>query len=281
MVNAMSEASQTIELSRDELLFVLNSLQSDTILGLDQDLVGELTSDGRDIALTVAARSLRARTLVQAQPDDSIALHTDLLNAVGTCAHAQRALILLHWAEPGDRPERFFAHSRDSIYVSHTQPDDILHLFSLYPTKPDLVSHSLAFCQVRNGKEIPEYTFSLNRVHFDQVSDLAGNGKEDAAISLLAEQSEIEGAKHKIDEIARYLIRAFGNPVRMTLIQSIKPDQGGVPEQMDLMLIHDDTVLWMISTPRRNDDEQHLAEQIFKIEMVSRNKVAERLIEWL
>ena len=87
--NGKSEAINIL-LSREELLYVLNILQAQTIPGLDADPLGQMDGPQHQLALVVAERALRARELAISHNGSGMVVHNALLTAVGVSLRFRR-----------------------------------------------------------------------------------------------------------------------------------------------------------------------------------------------
>src|SRR4051812_13905336 len=100
----------TITVSPEELLVILNTLETQAIPGLVADTWIGLTPEQQDLTLSVAARALEARGLAQVDDAGQLRVHRGLLTAVGVCAYPDRSTVIDHWSADGDA-QRFFAHT--------------------------------------------------------------------------------------------------------------------------------------------------------------------------
>jgi hypothetical protein len=226
-------------LSREELLFALNLLEAQFIPGLDPDPLGELTAEQRPLALTVAGRALRARELAQVQENGEWLLHNDLLTAIGGCAYAQSLISVYHWSPTADTPARYFGHIRGNNIVAHTRPEDVLHRFTLLPSREQLASQVLAFCGYDNGAASPTLELSLPAAALGQVRELAVAGERAKAEETLAEHSVApDTAKAFVDILA-------ASP-KISILQTLKQQEEGAVQKQDLTLLQNDHQAWLI-----------------------------------
>ena len=79
-----------------------------------------------------------------------LAVHAALLAAVSACAYSQNAVFVYHWPAKSETPTRYFGHLRDGAFVAHTRPEDVLHLFTVLPSKDRLIEQVLAVCQYQD-----------------------------------------------------------------------------------------------------------------------------------
>ncbi|MCL4297871.1 MAG: hypothetical protein KJ077_19165 [Anaerolineae bacterium] len=227
-----------ILLSREELLFVLNSLQADFIPGLDPDPQGELTLAQESFGITVAGRALRARELARQRPGGEIELHTALLTMVGVCVYSQNVLFAYHWPANTDTPSRYFGHIRGNDIVAHTRPEEVLHLFSLLPDKDQLTDQVLAVCQYTDVPAAAALEFSAPAEIFAQVRQLAGAGDAAKAVNLLVNSGVAA-------ETARTFADALAHAPRVSILQAVKQPGDGTVQKRDFTLLQNGQQAWL------------------------------------
>ncbi|GAB4452856.1 MAG: hypothetical protein Kow0031_35170 [Anaerolineae bacterium] len=235
-----------ILLSREELLLVLDLLQAETIPGLDPDpTLGDLTPDQRSLALTVAERALRARELVQVQDGGELIVHRRLLTAVGVCAYPNSAVLVYHWPSQADLPVRYFGHLRGNDIVAHSVPDSTLHLFSLLPSREQLVGQVLAVAQVEEvAAEAIE--FSVPAAVLGQAREQANAAQAEAALATLT------GSDVPAEAAQAFAASLSGGP-RITILQLLKQQPGGAARQ-DITLLQNGSAAWLVSQPSTETD---------------------------
>jgi hypothetical protein len=236
-------------LSREELLFVLEMLQAQTIPGLDPDpLFGEFTPEQRQLVLTLAQRALRARELLHVQADGELVIHRLLLSAVISCAYPDRALFVYHWPAGHSTPRRFFGHWHGEDVVSHFMPEEALHLFSLLPDSESLVDEFLtaAGYQERNG--VAPQAFDTPAEAFAQAQQLASAGDTAGAVAHLGRQiGDPDAAATLVDTLA-------ASP-QVTIFQVLTPvEDDPTPQRRDVTLLQGGKHNWLV-TPAVDDDQ--------------------------
>ena len=187
MNNQIAEPPVAILLSREELLAVLDALEANTIPGLDEDPLGDMTPEGRQLAVTVARRALQARELGRVEDDGTFLLHRALLTAVGVCAYSQSAILAFHWPAGSDEATRFFGHIRDGDAVMHTRPADVSPPFRAARVTRSLIQKLLDFCEAQdraagetatNGqKPLAAVEFKIKQQDFARARDLGGQAR--------------------------------------------------------------------------------------------------------
>lgn len=238
-----------ILISREELLLVLDLLQVDAISGLDTDPLGALDEKQRQLAVIWASRALRARQLAQLNGDGDLMVHDALLTAVGTCAYADKALSIFHWKAGEEIPSRYFSHIRGEDIVAHTRPADVLHLFTLLPSKEMLLSQLLDFCEYA---DVPPAAFEMQMTNaeFVQVRELVDGNEGEQAIKLLVDNGA-EG------ETATAFVSTLAASPRVSILQALKQGEGDTVRKNDFTIIQNDSYSWFIE-PVREAEENRL-----------------------
>lgn len=277
----------SIALSRDELLVVLEALSVETIPGIDVEPTGDWTVRERGIARMVAVRSLRARGLVQLNNDQEPQFHTDLLRAVGICAHSQSALFLFHWPNRESTPIRTFGHARGTDFVLHARPDDELHFFTLVPTRSEFLYQILARCGIESpsvgGHEIAEtktsdtHVLRLPSTQFAKVRAastyaearnlLVGYGVDEQSADALA--NSLIGSTNQSPHDAEQLSR-------ISILQTIQQTDADTIIKRDFTVLEDAKRRWLIAAESTHDETPPLL-----IKSTTREELFELLNEWL
>lgn len=229
-----------IVLSREELLLVLDALGTAFIPGLEPDPLGELTPDGRQLALTVARRALEARGLARADSAGALQLRRALLNAVGTCAYSQRAVIAFHWPSGATEAARLFGHVRGDDAVAHQRPAPALHAFTIQPDRAALVDQVLGFCECGEGAPGDAASFTVPGDVLAEARRLAAAGSAAEATSLLA------GAGGPA-EAANALAQTLAAAPRISALQTLRQTDGGA-DSREFSLIEDGRRAWWVAT---------------------------------
>jgi hypothetical protein len=256
-------------LSREELRLVLNSLETDFIPGLDAEPLGELTTDQDALVLTVAGRALRARELARLETDGELAFHNALLTLVGVCAYSENVIFAYHWPPDQIIPRRYFGHIRGEDIVAHTRPEDILHLFSLLPSKEQLVEQVLAACEFEDGPTSGPFEFTLPSDTLASVRELAGAGETDQAIELLAQHDTPSDA-------ANAFVATLSDSPHTSILQAVKQPGDGTVQKRDFTLVQNSQQTWLGLAA--SDDAENPPVQI---KTTTRAEVQDLLAEWL
>lgn len=248
-----------ILLSREELIFVLDLLQADSIPGLDADPLGELTAQQRAMSMVWAGRALRARGLGQLNEDGELVLHRALLTAVGVCAYSSNAIFIFHWPEAGAEPGRYFGHIRGEDIASHTRPADILHQFSLLPSHEQLVDQVFDFCGYADGSETAELSMTVSSADFVRARELASAGQAEAAIDLLT------GTAAPAETAVAFAATLSDSP-RVSIFQTLKQTGEDSVQKSDFTIVQNVKYTWFIA-PAQDDEAALLVKTTNKNEL--------------
>lgn len=250
-----------ILLSREELIFVLDLLQANSIPGLDADPLGDLTAQQRAMSMVWAGRALQARGLGQLNEDGELVLHRALLTAVGVCAYSSTAIFIFHWPEAGAEPSRYFGHIRGDDIASHTRPADILHQFSLLSSPEHLLAQVFDFCGYEDGAESAELTMTVSSAHFVRARELAGEGQTPAAADLLT--SDTIPA-----ETASAFAATLADSPRVSIVQTLKQAGEDTVQKSDFTLVQNSEYTWLVA-PAQEDEAALLVKTTNKDEVAA------------
>ncbi len=265
MNNKNTQQAINIFLSRKELQVVLDLLETTFIPGLDADPLGDLTNEQQSLALTVAEHALQARQLIQVQANDKLVDNT-LLKAVGVCAYSQNAIFILHWPAQGEIPTRYFGHIRQDGIVAHTRPKNILHKFSLLPSKEHLIEQVLTVCQYENLPTKQTLEFTMSGAQFVKVRELVEANDTEKAVELLVNNKTPS-------ESAKAFIKTLAHSPRISVMQTLSQEDSKAVQRRDFTLLQNSHHTWLIIAP---PDEEPL-----QAKTVNKDKIHSLLAEWL
>lgn len=236
---ATTEQTTNVEilLSREELLYVLDLLQTRSLPGLDESPEGELTGEQRALALRVASRALQARELLRLRSNSEPTLHTSLLRAVGVCAYAQSTVFAYHWPANTRTPIRTFFHIRGNDGVMHTSPDPSLHRFSLIPVAqiPALIAET---CHIEPKTEQADMEILVSNEAFLAARQQVGNGDMQAA-----QQSLVKGGAGR--EAAALFASSLSNSSAVSILQIVN-QSGSSVQKRDITVVQNGVRGWIV-----------------------------------
>jgi hypothetical protein len=233
-------------LSREELIFILDLLQVDSIPGLDADPLGDLTAQQRAMSMVWAGRALRARGLGQLNEAGEMVLHRALLTAVGVCAYSSQAIFIFHWPEAGAEPSRYFGHIRGDDIASHTRPADILHQFSLLPSPAHLLAQVFDFCSYEDGYESAELAMTVSNADFVRARELTSEGQIEAATKLLSSDTIPT-------ETASAFTATLADSPRVSIFQTLKQTGEDTVQKSDFTLVQNGEYTWFVAAAQEDD----------------------------
>jgi hypothetical protein len=260
----------TVTLSREELLAVLEVLQATFIPGLDEDPLGEMTPQGRELAVTVARRALEARELGQVGEDGQFLVHRAVLTAVGACAYSQSAVIAFHWPSGSEEATRFFGHLREGDVVIHTRPTDVLHRFALLPSRDALIGQLLDFCEAGEAGDEPAAEFKVRRDDFGRARDAATAGAPAEAAGILCETGADQAA-------AESLAATLAASPRVSVVQTLKGAGGQEIATREFTLIQNGGHAWWL-LPQGGGAA---AGDTLTVQTTNRSKISTAVAGWL
>ena len=232
------EAPINFTLSRHELLVTLDALGAEVIPGLGADPLGELSPEENQLALTIAQRAMRARGFVRFQEGD-VVFHRWLVEAVGACAFAPRALMALHRA-PDRTPLHYFAHlTDDDVTVLHVRPEDVLHTFSLLPSRDYLIERLVQLTGLTDEHGKADEVFSLTKEQFVRVREYVEQNDTVAAQQAL-------NADESSDK--RAFVETLANMPTLTVFQFLHVEEDGEATKKDFSVLHDGERAWLLVT---------------------------------
>lgn len=234
-------------LSREELLFVLNLLEANAIPGLDADPAGELNEAQRALAYLWGERALRARELAQIDDDDNLAVHNALLTAVGVCAYSNDALFIYHWSGNDPLPTRYFGHIRGDDIAAHTRPEDVLHLFTLLPSKEHLFAQAMDVCEYEDVAASQLDEIRTTEDDFVRVRKFVNQRDAQVAAKLL-----VNGGASA--EAAEAFVHTLGNSPRISVFQTFKQEGDTAVKKGDFTVLQDSQHAWLIAPTPAEDN---------------------------
>jgi hypothetical protein len=257
-----------ILLSREELLYVLNILQAETIPGLDADPLGQMDGAQYQLALVVAERALRARELAISHNGSGMVVHNALLTAVGVCAYAQNSIFVYHWPSLNRPPLRLFGHIRGNDIVTHARPDDVLHRFSILPQRDLLIETIFNACDYADTPANDAYEIQMGSNTFVTMRELAAEQKVAEAVeTLLAHNLPVEPAQA--------LVNTMAGDARVSVLQTIKQVGNERVEKRDFTILQNAGKTWLV-IPENNDPQPNLL-----IKNTEKTEIANYLAAWV
>ena len=246
-------------LSREELILVLDLLATTIIPGLDFDPLGDMNSQQRALAMIWAGRALRARELARLNEAGELVVHQALLTAVGVCAYSSDAIFIFHWPRAGTEPKRFFGHMRGEDIVSHTRLADVLHLFTLLPTREHLLNQVFDFCEYEDGSAAENLSMTVSNASFIRARELASEAQTQPAADLLIGENAPAKA-------ATAFAATLADSPRVSIFQTLKQVGEDSVEKSDFTIVQNQQYSWLIA-PAQEDETALLVKTTTKDEV--------------
>ena len=243
-----------IVLSREELLLTLTLLKARSLLGLEPDPLGELTSEQSVIALLHAERSLRAREFARLDDDGRLVLHEAIVMSVAVCAFPQQSFVVHHFPAAG-RPVRLTAHLRDEAIVMQTSPESELYLFSILDEPATLFQEIISFCECEDLPLTAAEPIKINGDVLTQISNTGIITNVDSAVSVLTTQGVDQASALK-------LTQAICHPHSVSVLHHLEPHLTSEPHLEKLTVLHNDGSAWLMQDVNNGGPRQYLLQPI-------------------
>lgn len=137
MTTATATQTISINLTRDELLALLQLMGSTTMNGLPEDPFAGVSRKEREERLNSGLETLLNRGLVEAQGSDSAVIDDTLVALVGSCVLPGASMVLSGLA-PDSTADPHFFNATPEILVEHSSPRPAIHMFSFLPDEAAL-----------------------------------------------------------------------------------------------------------------------------------------------
>ncbi len=255
-----AEAALSLELSHEELLYLIAVLRLPGFPGVDNQEVQAFSAPEKTHLALAARHSLQARDLmvVALEPEPSITLDESAAALLMNYASAQRALAMLSFPADGP-PRRALFSMSDLLIIEHTDPRPGVHTFTAYPDMKALLSHLLAVIGVQ-AQPAPDTPWHITiqtrwlRIHQDAVRS---EGAE-AGIPALA-------AAGAPPEQAELLHNVLWHMTAMHTFMGVKAAAGAESSGSGFSIIQSaEDTLWMVSA---EDKESAQIDQIGAAQM--------------
>lgn len=230
---AAPENAFSAVLSREEVLSILAVLKLKPIPNLGKEPIPALTPELRAYGLIVAERSLRARGLAGLDSEGRVRFPNQLLNAVGTCALAERSIFVTQMDSPTNQARQFTVHQNGRGSTIHTSLDGAVHQFAWH-VDPALAAEQIAAncgfnrtdTESAEGIGEPQLTdlsFSIDGDVLNRVAESARAGYAAQAAELLKNEGVAEAVA-----LAEFLAA----PHTTTVFQIVTPLAVELPQNL-------------------------------------------------
>lgn len=127
----------SIDLTRDELLALLQLMGSSTINGLPENPFAGVSQKERAERLNAGLETLLNRGLVEAQGADNLVIDDTLVALVGSCVLPSASMVL-SGLQPDSTADPHFFSATPEIIVEHASPRPGIHSFTFLPDEAAL-----------------------------------------------------------------------------------------------------------------------------------------------
>ena len=219
----MSEQRVSIELSHDELAWLLFTLKTPPLLGMGEHVYPqELSKEVVKARLQAGGMALRARQLIN-RGSEALEIDQFLMSLVGTYALAEYATVITKVDRISKQISTLAIYrSKDSI-VEHQMVELGIHRFSLVIDNDLMLDDILEFSCIRRGSVLDFDPVMLPQALFSEVTQIiAETQNSEAAYAFFLEKGV---AQH----VAQSLVAALGNQlayISFSLMHAVSNDDG-------------------------------------------------------
>lgn len=174
---------KTIELSSDELWFLLQQFNPATLLGMQNPHLGWLIEEIED-ADHKALKSLVDRNLVRIASRDQIELDDMLATMIRTYAHPQHTLIVQFQNSDGVN-NQFYIHFSENLIVEHTEIKSGSHRLTAIKDRKALVNKLGEVLRSSSTTSSSGSKFNLSEQVLFEARSFASQGQTIEALACL------------------------------------------------------------------------------------------------
>lgn len=244
----MTENSFSIQLSREELVSLLNLLGIKGILGLGEDYLADFEEAAQRQILRAGANALRAKGwLLEEVVEGAVRLQVDstILALLGVCMTAKRLLYVSHLRT--DAPPRiWYVHLGESMTVIHRTTRPGVHELWASAVPAVVLGELTQFLQLEAAETAGDVTLSLPAAVMDQVVALAQEDGGETAVTTLLAESQIEGEAAALLATAVSHVQA-NSMVSLLEIETSEDGTVSTPVQT-FSLLKSEQDLWLLAT---------------------------------
>jgi hypothetical protein len=173
----MGERALSLNLGREELVFLLWLLGVNHIPGLSPRPLGNLTVEQAAIVGLTAEHSLRARGLLGTATDGRLVLDRAVAALLLPCAFPEYSITAIRRSIAG-RGRGLYSHLAGSRVVAHTVPEPAIHRFVALAGRPGAAALLAEFVEV-DTRPMPALTsVTLPETLFREAQALAARGSD-------------------------------------------------------------------------------------------------------
>jgi len=248
------QATLQLDLSQEELLYVLSLAGVPTLPGLDDDARTDLDEDQMALLLAAGENGLRARGLLQDDPNAArgVSLWEGLLALVGTCVMAPR-LAIVRFEPLGADAASFLYYFEEDLTVEHASGGPGVHRFTGFVDHGTVLDRiavltSLPSAVTESDGESPSggLSGSVRSSVLEQARDIA---VQDHKVAEAADRLRAGGVA---PEVAEALAGSLGRLEAVATFAFLSR-QGDEVESGGMVLLQEPQGLWLLE-PGEQDD---------------------------
>lgn len=231
----MNITDNSVQVSREELVYLLALLKTDFILGLDPDPMGEMTKEQMKIGLIYSERALRARNLAAIDAEGNLQINSALFALIETCAYPEFSLAL-HKFSPNKGAQQAFWHKREGLLVRHTKPSVPLHLFD-FVVEDEFINDVVSICDIAIFSENGYSPIEISNESLAKIKD--GELNKETVIALLIDTGADESS-------AKELGTLLTSEHDVVALHAIFEKDDNKLEKHKLTLLANETSAWVV-----------------------------------
>jgi len=174
-----------INVSQEELLYILRTLGAPAIPGIDPQIFLDITEKEIAVAVGVAGRALIARGFINLNDKGEQIVTEAPLALIGTCALPRFSVLAEETT--ADTAQGIFWHGTNSLIIEHNIPMRGIHKFRALSTEVDLTDQILNSIQLPTKKPLSLPEGKIKKDHFEKGKSLIRNegDKKQAIIEFI------------------------------------------------------------------------------------------------
>ena len=242
----------SVQLSREEVVYLLALLKTDFILGLDPDPMGEMTKEQMKIGLIYSERALRARNLAAIDAKGELQISSTLFALIETCAYAEFS-VAVHSFPAGAPSQQAFWHKRNDLIVRHTKPSTPLHLFD-FVQEEKLAQDIFSVCDI---SKFSDAKYSEAKTTHKILAKIKEGSPDAEAIASILTKDGVEA------ETAKELGALLANDHTVIAIHAVHQKENDELEKNKLTILSGETSTWV----SQDDDDNVVIKSIIETDL--------------
>jgi len=240
------QASADLIMSRAELVYVLNALQTNRIVGIDLKEFGLTKQQFQDL-LREGEQSLLDRSLLEV--DDATQnrlLAPALVGMVGALAFRSIAVVLVRGSR-GEGQQMFVFNLYQDTMIEHTQPQEGVHRLALIPTLADMYLRMEDLVPLHPVTMEDRPKFIIPQAEFEDIQRKVQEDEDVEAAGALATAGLDE-------ELTPSLVQALQNPMVALSLAFLKCEEDRVVDARSLAVFANEQSSWGIWSRQEETD---------------------------